>query len=261
MSQDHYTLCPAEIITCQYCQTSRSRSEHSTHINQCPQITVNCTHSEFGCPWADQRQHLEDHIVYCPYESIKHYLYKQEQTEKSLRTEIQQLHKENESLKRQQTESKQQTETITQQLDLMFPGHFIHDADIPEEARNESVLSENQRVNNELETLSANIASLELKQNMALMTETFRLQEELQSLRAICHGLRMQMHFVMMERKMTTTNPSNAPNTNAGSSNNNTNNGSNRGTTAGNDTSVNGSLNRMRTWLGKCGGFFFFIVF
>jgi chromosome segregation ATPase len=188
--------------------------------------------------------------VHCPYESIKHYLHKQEQTEKALRAELQQVHKENESLRRQQTESKQQIETITHQLDLMFPGHFINDADIPEEARNESVLSENQRFNNELETLSANIASLELKQNMALMTETFRLQEELQSLRAICHGLRMQMHFIMMERKTTTTATTN---NNAGSSSSSTGittSGNNRGT-AGNDTSVNGSLNRMRTWLGN----------
>lgn len=182
-------------------------------------------------------------------------MYKQEQTEKSLRAELQQVHKENESLKRQQTESKQHIESVTHQLDLMFPGHFINDADIPEEALNESVLAENQRVNNELETLSANIAALELKQNMALMTETFRLQEELQSVRAICHGLRMQMHFIMMERKTTATN---ATNNNTGSSSNNTgitNSGNNRGT-AGNDTSVN----RMRTWLGKL-VYCFFLVY
>ncbi|KAG1141455.1 hypothetical protein G6F36_015693 [Rhizopus arrhizus] len=68
----------------------------------------------------------------------------------------------------------------------MFPTYFSPDLDmIPEEARSESVLAENQRVASELETLSANIASLELKQNMALMTETFRLQEELQGLRSV----------------------------------------------------------------------------
>lgn len=174
----------------------------------------------------------------CPYESIKEYLHQQKKTEKSLRNELQQLHKENESLKRQQYESRQHIEALTRQLDLMFPGHFVTDPDIPEEARNESVLSENQRVNNELENLSANIASLELKQNMALMTETFRLQEELQSIRAICHGLRMQMHYVMMDRKPTPT----TANTNSVANNN-----TNRGT----DTNPANALNRMRTWLGK----------
>lgn len=120
-----------------------------------------------------------------------------------MKNELQQLHKENESLKRQQLESRQHIETLTRQLDLMFPGHFMTDPDIPEDARNESVMSENQRINNELENLSANMASLELKQNMALMTETFRLHEEVQSLRAICNGLRMQIHYVLMDRKPT----------------------------------------------------------
>lgn len=117
----------------------------------------------------------------------------------------------------------------------MFPGHFLTDPDIPEEARNENMLSENQRMNNELETLSANLASLELKQNMALMTETFRLQEELQSLRAICHGLRMQMHYVLMDRR---TSASSA----AGASGNS---GTGNGSSVGNDGS-----NRPRTWGG-----------
>lgn len=155
--------------------------------------------------------------------------------------ELQHVHRENESLKRQQLESRQYIENLTRQLDMMFPGHFMTDPDIPEEARNESVMSETQRMNNELETLSASIASLELKQNMALMTETFRLQEELQSLRAICHGLRMQMHYIMMDRKTAATNTTSTSSA-AGSVGNNT-----RG---GNDSSATNAMNRMRTWLG-----------
>ena len=72
---------------------------------------------------------------------------------------------------------------------------------------------------------------------MALMTETFRLQEELQSLRAICHGLRMQMHYLMMERKTSITS-----NTNAATGANNGGNG---------DTSAANTLGRMRAWLGN----------
>lgn len=231
--EDHYDRCPSEIIECPYCETSRARSEHSAHIAECPQFNIPCPYHEFGCSWKDQRQHLDEHILYCPYESIKNYLYKQQQSEKSLRNELLQLHKENESLKRQNSETKQHVESITNQLDLMFPGHFLTDPDIPEEARNENMLSENQRMNNELETLSANLASLELKQNMALMTETFRLQEELQSLRAICHGLRMQMHYVLMDRR---TSASSA----AGASGNS---GTGNGSSVGNDGS-----NRPRTW-------------
>ncbi|OBZ84188.1 TNF receptor-associated factor 5 [Choanephora cucurbitarum] len=229
--EDHYERCPSETITCQHCNTSRPRSEHSSHVNDCPQFVVVCDHHEFGCSWSNERQFLTDHISQCPYEGIKSFLHKQKHTEASLRNEIHQLHTENESLKRSHYDMGKRIESLTQQLDLMFPGHFVPNSDTPENA----VLSENQRMSNELESLSASIASLELKQNMALMTETFRLQEELQSLRAICHGLRMQMHYLMMERKTSITS-----NTNAATGANNGGNG---------DTSAANTLGRMRAWL------------
>jgi hypothetical protein len=53
----------------------------------------------------------------------------------------------------------------------------------------------------EIETLTAGLASLELKQNMAIMTESMRMQEEIQSLRAVCHGIRMQMHYLLLEQQ------------------------------------------------------------
>lgn len=65
----------------------------------------------------------------------------------------------------------------------------------------ELLLSDNERIRNEVETLTASLASLEVKQNVAIMTETLRIQEEMQSLRALCHGLRMQMHYLLMERR------------------------------------------------------------
>ncbi|KAG0085266.1 hypothetical protein BGZ92_009134 [Podila epicladia] len=65
----------------------------------------------------------------------------------------------------------------------------------------ELLISENERIRSEIETLTAGLASLELKQNMAIMTESMRMQEEVQSLRAVCHGLRMQMHYLLLERQ------------------------------------------------------------
>ncbi|KAG2236319.1 hypothetical protein INT48_001383 [Thamnidium elegans] len=237
--EDHYSLCPSEIIECQYCKTSRSRSDHNSHIAQCPQFNISCPQAEFGCSWNDQRQLLSEHTLTCPYEAITNYLQKQQKTETLVQKELRQLHKENATLKREQEESKKHVNTIVNQLDLMFPGHFLLDADIPVEARNESILSESQRLNSELETLSANIASLELKQNMALMTETFRLQEELQSLRAICHGLRMQMHYVMMDRRNNTSSTSSNNTATVSATNQNRNNENTN------------AANRARNYLGK----------
>ncbi|KAG0056336.1 hypothetical protein BGZ83_005455 [Gryganskiella cystojenkinii] len=65
----------------------------------------------------------------------------------------------------------------------------------------ELLISENERIRSEIETLTQGLASLELKQNMAIMTESMRMQEEVQSLRAVCHGLRMQMHYLLLEQQ------------------------------------------------------------
>ncbi|KAF9911999.1 hypothetical protein EC991_001446 [Linnemannia zychae] len=75
----------------------------------------------------------------------------------------------------------------------------------------ELLISENERIRSELETLTAGLASLELKQNMAIMTESMRLQEEVQSLRAVCHGLRMQMHYLLLEQQNNRHHPPGPP--------------------------------------------------
>ena len=154
-------------------------------------------------------------------------------------------------LKRQQSNLSQQFQTLSDQLALLFPSQFGADLTCPEEAAAmglgpaESILTETQRLKNDLETVSSNLASLELKQNVALMTETFRLQEELQSLRAICHGMRMQMHYIMMERR-------GASAAAAAASMNATETGASSSTTDGSAATAGSvaSLNRLR-WLGK----------
>ncbi|KAK4054644.1 DNA mismatch repair protein [Microbotryomycetes sp. JL221] len=47
--------------------------------------------------------------------------------------------------------------------------------------------------------LSATVTSFETRQSTNLVNETIRIQDDVQSLRAIVHGVRMQMHYVMME--------------------------------------------------------------
>lgn len=49
-------------------------------------------------------------------------------------------------------------------------------------------------------TISAGLDSLERRQDLALTTETLRMHEDVASLRAIVHGLRMQVHSIMMDR-------------------------------------------------------------
>lgn len=51
-------------------------------------------------------------------------------------------------------------------------------------------------------TLSAAVDSLARRQDIALSTEAMRTAEELRSLRVVIHGLRMQVHSIMMDRNM-----------------------------------------------------------
>ncbi|KAF7728920.1 hypothetical protein EC973_005315 [Apophysomyces ossiformis] len=199
--EDHHKLCPAEMIRCPHCNTSRSRSQHTAHLLSCPFHPVACAHDEFGCEWKGPRKELPAHLEKCSYEGIKHYLYLQRQQEKSLREEIQRLRNENNGLRQHQEEVRQQVQSLFNQLNTMFPLHFPHDDFSENPIPQEPLQLETQQLKEEIDTLSANLASLELKQNVALMTETFRLQEEMQSLRAVCHGMRMQLHYVMMDRR------------------------------------------------------------
>ncbi|CAO3645401.1 unnamed protein product [Cunninghamella echinulata] len=199
--EDHYKLCPSEVIPCPHCDSSRSRSEHALHISNCPKAPITCSHEEFGCPWKGAREDADQHKKTCPYEAMSGFLHYHQQQHKSMKEEFQSIRKEHESLKRNQQDLRQQVENMTNQLGILFPAHFALDPDLPLDAQQEVVLSETQRLQSDIDNLNANMASMELKQNMALMTETFRLQEELQSIRAVCHGMRMQMHYLLMERR------------------------------------------------------------
>ncbi|KAL0085236.1 hypothetical protein J3Q64DRAFT_1746171 [Phycomyces blakesleeanus] len=314
--QEHHDVCPAELIQCSHCSTSHTRSEYTKHINTCPLHPATCTHTQFGCTWAGKRHEQDDHAQTCAYEAIKHFLFKQQHTERSLRHDLDQLQQENQRLRNQQDYLREHVQLTVDQLSLFFPSHFpsqistlatdntythtaTTDTTTPTVANNSTtsttstsississspysylqnglpnsssssssssavptssstlqnpirpiLLADSERLETELETLNANLISLELKQNMALMTETFRLQEEMQSLRAVCHGIRMQMHYVMMERResMMANASSTVANTNASA------NTSSSTTVAGTNSTPGAlpALQRMRQWLGK----------
>lgn len=48
-------------------------------------------------------------------------------------------------------------------------------------------------------SLSASIAAREARQSTNLMNETLRMQDDVQSVRAVVHGMRIQMHYLLME--------------------------------------------------------------
>ncbi|KAG2180268.1 hypothetical protein INT43_004057 [Umbelopsis isabellina] len=253
--EDHHELCPAEIVRCPHCDTENIRSEHLQHLDECPNNPIPCSLSSFGCKWVGPRKNMATiHLKECPYEAIKDYLFQQKHREDALLEELRHSRRGYDSLSSQLEDLTGQVSHLHESLSAMFPNYFAprrrsaynddeHITDINDVVLSpqEIIMSDNERLKNDVETITANMASLELKQNVALMTETLRMQEEMQSLRALCHGLRMQMHFVLMERRGTIGGPStsaNAANATPGASSN----------TAPQANPIT-AMNRMRTWI------------
>ncbi|KAI8583007.1 hypothetical protein K450DRAFT_225891 [Umbelopsis ramanniana AG] len=255
--EDHHELCPAEIVKCPHCEITNVRSDHMKHLGECPEHPIPCTLSPFGCKWIGARKNLATiHQKECAYEGIKDFLYQQKQREDALHEELNYARRGYESLNSQLEGINTQVSHMQDSLSAMFPSYFqsyrsqdMYNDDEPITDLNdvplspqEIIMSDNERLKNDIETITANIASLELKQNVALMTETLRMQEEMQSLRALCHGLRMQMHYVLMERRGNVGGPSTST---AGAN-----------ATPGASTSTNAPTNpingitRMRNWIG-----------
>lgn len=229
-------MCPSEIIQCTHCESSHSRSDHVSHITECPQLDIPCPHAEFGCLWNDKRQHLEKHSASCPYEAVKHYLYKQKENENKLKEDMQELWKENKALKQSQFSTQVLISSIIYRLDRLTPGHDLYDPSMSETRRDEAIRSQTDRLANEVENLATKIIDLELQQKTALLKETFALQEELQKLRSSCFNSRMQVHYLTMKLENTLDSTVVVSNNPVSASNNN---------------SSSSAADKLRIWLGK----------
>ncbi|RUS22583.1 hypothetical protein BC937DRAFT_88370, partial [Endogone sp. FLAS-F59071] len=226
----HHRTCPAETVNCPHCSTPRTRSAHDAHLLECSEVPVPCPHGTFGCPWTGPRKDLPMiHIPTCPYEALKGFFALHRRQTDHLEYELRQLRDSQQDLADDVSDLRDRLGEVTDGLSEMFPSYFapthhapplsvVHrDSSDPSDpsylplsaaptlslplSPHELLLSDNERIRNEVETLTASLASLEVKQNVAIMTETLRMQEEMQSLRALCHGLRMQMHYLLMERR------------------------------------------------------------
>ncbi|KAK9755054.1 hypothetical protein K7432_017852 [Basidiobolus ranarum] len=69
------------------------------------------------------------------------------------------------------------------------------------------ILMDNEKIRDELGTLSGSLASLELKQNYSFMTESLKTKEEIQSLRSMYQSLARQLQFLLAEKSNRITNP------------------------------------------------------
>ncbi|RIA98559.1 hypothetical protein C1645_795773 [Glomus cerebriforme] len=197
--EGHKFTCPVKNIECPFCHTTRIQSEHTLHLEECPEKPVTCLHVEFGCSWEGRQCDLSDHIVSCSYEPLKGFfsMYKQrnealEQENQQLRTNIQELNNTVDLLENQVSAMSDWLSNFTDPKGLSSNSEGQH----LNSSAHDILLSGNDHIKNEIENLNFSLVDID-----AIMTENMRMQEEIQSVKNICHGLRMQMHYLLMEKR------------------------------------------------------------
>ncbi|CAG8499185.1 17974_t:CDS:2 [Funneliformis caledonium] len=201
--EGHKITCPVNNIECPYCHTTRIQPEHTLHLEECPDKYVTCRHAEFGCVWKGRQHDLSVHIGSCSYEPLKEFFKMYKQRNYALEQENQQLKTKFQDLRNTVDFLEGQVSAISDWLSTFIdPKGLVSNAEGEPSIStiHELLLSDNDRMKNEIENLSASLTDLELRQNVAIMTEGMRMQEEIHSIKNICHGLRMQMHYLLMER-------------------------------------------------------------
>jgi hypothetical protein len=195
----HKSTCPVKNIECLFCHTTRIQSEHTLHLEECPEKPVACYHAEFGCSWKGHQRDLSDHIDSCSYEPLKGFfnMYKQrnealEQENQRLKTTIQELNSTVSLLENQVSAMSDWLSNFTDSKGILSNS----EGQPSSSSDHELLLSSDDHMKNEIENLSLNLMDLD-----AIMTENMRMQEEIQSVKNICYGLRMQMHYLLMERR------------------------------------------------------------
>lgn len=197
--------CPAAIVGCASCGEQCARSDYASHIKTCPEHPTSCAQERNGCKWMGPKRTVEEHLSECAYERIKGFF--------AINNDrISTLEQEN-------SKYRSGLEIISKRLDSLYAENYDLEADAgyayddfdPLKATSEagpSTRSPRPQSNAsilqmQIDQLQHSVLQIEMQQNSHshFVSENLRLQEELQALRSIVHGIRMQMHWLLMERR------------------------------------------------------------
>ncbi|GAA97669.1 uncharacterized protein L969DRAFT_94807 [Mixia osmundae IAM 14324] len=214
------------------------------HISICPHVVVPCPHARYGCEHIGARSSLttEHLLIECPFEPLKAFLSVFQANIDRLSTENAQLRGRLHDVEAGHRQLRARSDEVRSSLagfyvprtgattvaDGAFPfpttaldvtppigaaGTQYATAGSRSVAPLQSTIRDMHATLNEV---TRGLEALELKQDMSIANETIHIQEELQSLRGAVHTVRMQQHYLMMERReamlgSTLANPSTSP--------------------------------------------------
>ncbi|KAK6337887.1 hypothetical protein TWF696_001365 [Orbilia brochopaga] len=207
--ESHNRECPKLSSECPHCLQAFANPELAAHMAECPEEIVECSASCYGCSYTSRRSDIESHTSTCHFVALSPVL---------------QLHAER--IATLELENK----AIRQKLDLLVPPRPLPTptsstvtttASNPMSASSQvsstttagrdmtsemqdytfHLYSEYEQLRSDVERLNAQIRELDVKQDMARINEGLRYNDEMTGVRAAINGLRMQLHWLLANRR------------------------------------------------------------
>ncbi|EWC44973.1 hypothetical protein DRE_01032 [Drechslerella stenobrocha 248] len=208
--ESHLRECPKVSSECPHCLQSLPNSELVDHIPECPEAIVDCQASCYGCSHTSPRLEIGAHETNCHFVAL---------------TPVLQFHAER--ISTLELENK----AIRQKLDLLVPPRPLATPaaaasttaqpnqvnaasssssivtttgrDMTSEMQDYTfhLYSEYEQLRSDVERLNAQIRELDVKQDMARINEGLRYNDEMTGMRAAIDGLRMQLHWLLANRR------------------------------------------------------------
>jgi outer membrane murein-binding lipoprotein Lpp len=155
-------------------------------LDTCSEAEAPCPHSIHGCGWVGSRASTPTHLETCAYEGIRSFIelstwrYDQLSHENAqLRSELAQLR---DTLNAVRGDLVRDIAAIAPPIDLL--PHI------------DRLTADNERVSSDVQSITADMASMDLRHNMAVMNESFRMREEMQALRQMCQVMQSQIMYL-----------------------------------------------------------------
>ncbi|SCZ89367.1 BZ3500_MvSof-1268-A1-R1_Chr9g10384 [Microbotryum saponariae] len=235
--QSHGLTCPSAEVNCNYCSTMLLRSAlPSHHLENCPMIPIPCPHAAHGCSTRVARSLMADeHLdVACPYEPIKTYLDQQKGIIDRVEGENWWLRQRVGKLEEGMREMREVLEGVRRGMGEFWvapePSSVPEPTEVDATSSTErfdstpllealplsvsvgsrlsspglatpstTLSTQLSSLQSQLGSLQSSHSSLEAGLSQTIHHDSIRTGEEIASLRAVTHGLRMQMHHVMMD--------------------------------------------------------------
>lgn len=173
-----YEACEENLVECAGCRKQVTAKVLKTHRKECDGVFVSCSAQVYGCKWKGSEKALTTHEKDCALNSLVAYFESQEE-----KTDA--VSKENLHLKRQ--------------MDMIMDGVVGGRMDTSHAAEVDCL-----HLIMEMERMQLDVDSLRRNDNgvvRGLVNDCMALKDEVSSQRAIIHSLRMQLQFLILERR------------------------------------------------------------